>query len=224
MTSFRSAAVAAIALVAASGLNIARADEERADQHAPPMAAPAGQPAPVAMQQDDEDQDETDDEKGMGPMGPGKGGGATMPMTRMMQGMSEMMQGMMQMMESMGQRPPAPAMMPGPLTAERLDAVKTELGITAAQEPQWNAFVDAMRAHRKAMLEMRAQMMQQGPAANWPDRIAQHERMLTAHLEAMKAIEAPARALWDVLSDDQRRKANALLGGHMGMKGMKGRM
>ncbi|MBN9510925.1 MAG: Spy/CpxP family protein refolding chaperone [Alphaproteobacteria bacterium] len=103
--------------------------------------------------------------------------------------------------------------------AGHLDTLKTELGITDAQEPQWDAFATALRAHVKAMREMRAQMMQQGPAPDWPDRIAQHERRLAAHLEALKAIEAPVRALWDTLSDEQRRKANALLVSHMGKMG-----
>ena len=102
---------------------------------------------------------------------------------------------------------------------DRVAALKAELGITDAQMPQWNAFADAMRARAMAMQSMRQQMMQQHSAASWPDRLAQHEQRLSAHLEAMKAMEASTRALWDALSDEQRRKAEELMPGPMGMMG-----
>ena len=101
----------------------------------------------------------------------------------------------------------------------RLAAVKAQLGITDAQLPQGNAFADAMRTRVTAMQAMRSQMMQQGVPANWPDRLARHEQRLSAHLDAMKAMEGPTRALWDALSDDQRRKAQMQLPGPMGMMG-----
>ena len=97
--------------------------------------------------------------------------------------------------------------------------MKTELGITDAQLPQWNAFADAMRARMTAMQGMRAQMMQQDKTASWPERLAQHEQRLSAHLDAMKAMEGPVKALWDSLSDEQRRKAEELMPGPMGMMG-----
>ena len=159
---------------------------------------------------------------GQGMMGQGMGGGmmgqGMRPMMQMMQGMMQMMQGMMQMMEHPPARPAMHGMMPGRFVEGHLAALKAELGITQAQEPQWNAFAEAMRARVKAMQDMRGQMMQQGPTASWPDRIAQHERRLSARLDALKAMEGPTKALWDALSDQQRHKAEGLMPGPMGMR------
>ncbi len=135
-------------------------------------------------------------------------------------GMSEMMQGMTQMMQGTAQRRPAAAtMMPGGMTEDRIARLSTELGITAAQLPQWTSFAEALRARTQAMQGMRAQMMS-GPAAgeSWPDRLAQHERHLSAHLAAMKTMEIPVKALWDVLSEEQRQHAAAMLPGPIGLR------
>lgn len=235
MITFRSTAIAAIALAASAGLAIAQTHDSQATEQmaqAGALAAQAGPQSGMAMQDEDEDQDQGGmmggGMMGRGMMGPGMMGGrgmmgmagdGMMPMMRMMQGMMQMMQGMMQMMQG-AERPFAfPGMMPGAFVEEHLAAMKAELGITDAQQPQWNAFADAMRARVKAMQEMRAQMMQRGPAASWPDRLTRHEQRLSARLDALKAMEAPTRALWDGLSDEQRRKANELMVGRMGMMG-----
>ncbi|WP_114910974.1 Spy/CpxP family protein refolding chaperone [Acidibrevibacterium fodinaquatile] len=246
MIAFRSAAIAAIALAASAGLAIAQTQEDHAVHHEAQATAPTP-PAPqggMPTQGEDEDQDQAGmigpgmmgggmmgggmmgpgtmggGMMGRGMMGPGMMGGAGMaPMMRMMQGMTEMMQGMMQMMQTSGQPSARPGMMPGAMMEGRLAILKTELGITEAQLPQWDAFAAALRARVTAMQGMRAQMMPQGTTASWPDRLAQHERRLSAHLDAMKAMEGPVKALWDSLSAEQQRKAEELIPGPMGMMG-----
>src|SRR5690242_7810319 len=44
----------------------------------------------------------------------------------------------------------------------RIAFLKAELGITDAQQPQWNAFADAMRAQASKLRTMHEQMMQGG--------------------------------------------------------------
>ncbi len=226
MTPFRGAAFAAIALAASTGLAIAQTPADQAAHHEAQATAPGASAPRNGMQA--QDQDEDNDQAGMmggGMKGPGvpgpgmMGGGGTAPMMRMMQGMTEMMQGMMQMMQATGQPVARPGMMPGAMMEGRLDTLKTELGITEAQLPQWNAFADALRARMTAMQGMRAQQMQQGATASWPERLAHHERRLSAHLDAMKAMEGPVKALWDSLSAEQQRKAEDLMPGPMGMMG-----
>ena len=236
MTPFRSAAIAAIALVASTGFAVAQSQEDHAVHHEAQATAPTP-PAPqggMPTQGGDEDQDQAGMMGGgmmgggmmsrgmMGPgmMGPGMmGGGGMAPMMRMMQGMTEMMQGMMQMMQATGQPSARPGMVPGAMMEGRLASLKTDLGITDTQLPQWNAFTDALRARVTAMQGMRGQMMPQGTTASWPDRLAQHEQRLSAHLDAMKAMEGPVKALWDSLSAEQQRKAEEQMPGPMGMMG-----
>ncbi len=240
MTPFRSAAIAAIVLAASTGLAVAQTEEDHAVHHEAQATTPAASaPQGGAQTQDqDEDQDQAGmmgggmmgsgmmgsgmmggGMKGPGVTGPGMMGGGTAPMMRMMQGMTEMMQGMMQMMQATAQPVARPGMMPGAMMEGRLATLKTELGITDAQLPQWNAFADALRARMTAMQGMRAQMMQQDRTASWPERLAQHEQRLSARLEAMKAMEGPVKALWDSLSAEQQRKAEELMPGPMGMMG-----
>ena len=233
MTPFRSAAIVAIVLAASTGLAVAQTEEDHAVHHEAQATTPSAS-APQSGAQT-QDQDEDQDQAGMmggGMMGPGTmgggmkgpgvtgpgmmvGGGGTAPMMRMMQGMTEMMQGMMQMMQATSQPVARPGMMPGAMMEGRLATLKTELGITDAQLPQWNAFADALRARMTAMQGMRAQMMRQDKTASWPERLAQHEQRLSAHLDAMKTMEGPVTALWDSLSAEQQRKAEELMPGPM---------
>jgi len=220
MIPFRATAIAAIALAASAGFALAQTQDDHAAHHAAQSAAQGGMPA----------QNQHEDQGGMtgpgmdrGMMGPGMkdqgtADGGTMPMMRMMQGMMQTMQGMMQVMQGTGQPSAASGMtMRGAQVENRIAFLKTELGITDAQRPQWDAFADALLARAKAMMQgMPAPMMRQG-AASWPDRIAQHEQWLTAHLDALKAMEGPTKALWDALSDGQRRKAEELMPGPAGM-------
>ena len=154
---------------------------------------------------------------GSGMMGQGMGG-SMRPTMQMMQGMMQTMQGMMQMLQSQSAGPAFRRMMPGRFVEGHLAAAKMELRITDAQEPQWNAFADAIQARMKAMQDMRGQMMKQARVESWPDRIARRERRLSASLDSLKALEGPTKALWDVLSPEQRQKAEEIMPGPFGMK------
>ena len=128
---------------------------------------------------------------------------------------------MQQMMERMGQM--GREEMGGAMGMMRFDHIegriaflRAELGITDAQQPQWNAFAEALRTQASTMRTMHAQMMQGGMPINWLDRLTRHERMLSARLDAMKAIEGPARALYGVLSPEQQSKADNLMSRPMG--------
>jgi hypothetical protein len=136
-------------------------------------------------------------------------------------GMPEMMGGdmqpMMRMMQMMRERM-AREDMGGPMGMMHFDHIegriaflRAELGITEAQQAQWNAFADALHAQAGTMKTMREQMMQGGAPGTWPDLLSREEQMLSARLDALKAIEGPARALYAVLTPEQQKKANELM-------------
>ena len=95
----------------------------------------------------------------------------------------------------------------------RLAFLKTELKITDAQLPLWNAVTDAMRANAKTM----GAMMGSSKPATLPDKLAMREKMMTAHLEALRKFKAAADPLYAALSDEQKKTADELLIGPMGM-------
>ena len=99
----------------------------------------------------------------------------------------------------------------------RLAFLKTELKITDAQLPLWNAVADAMRANAKTMGDMAGGMMGGSQAAALPDKLAMREKMMTAHLEALRKFKAAADPLYAALSDEQKKTADELLIGPMGM-------
>jgi len=138
-----------------------------------------------------------------GMMGQGQAGPA---------GMMPMMNMMMNMMMGMG-------MQPGAEHVEgRLAFIKAELKITDAQAPQWNAFAEAVRGNAGSMAEMRKSMMGgQGAPATLPERLAREDKLVTAHLAAVKKTEEAVTQLYGMLTDDQKKVADTIVVGPMGM-------
>ena len=140
-------------------------------------------------------------------------------MGHMMMGQGMMGQGMMDQggMPMMG-------MSPSQHIEGRLAFLKTELKITEAQAAPWNAYADAVRANAKRMGELIDQMMsggmmmqgQPGMMMSLPDRLNWAEQHMAAHMEMLAAIKGPTIQLYGVLTDDQKRLADQLIG-PMGM-------
>ena len=136
----------------------------------------------------------------------GMAGGGDMPMM----GMMRMMMGRdgMSMMGAMARH-----------VEGRLAFLKTELKITDAQLSVWNAVADAIRANAKSMTEMMsgAMMGSSQTTATLPEKLALREKMMTAHLEALRRLKTAVDPLYAALSDEQKKTADELLEGPMGM-------
>ena len=206
------AALAALAL--ASAVTIAQAqttqDQDHTAHHPDGQAtAPAQRPATRAPGQ-----------PAMGPRGQQQQmmmmGGGEAGMMQMMQMMAPMMRTMMMAnggMDGMG----GPMAMMQPRHVEgRIAFLKTELKITDAQSQQWNAFADTLRQGAKGMMSVREGMMGGGAVASAPELAEREVKLLSARLEAMKAIAAAETALYSVLSDEQKKTADELLSTPMG--------
>jgi hypothetical protein len=151
-------------------------------------------------------------------------GGATAPGTTgqgMMRGMmgGSMMGpdqsipgGMMGMMNMMMRGRMGPEHIEG-----RLAYLKAELKITDVQAPQWNAYAEATRSNASAMSQMRNAMMSQSASSTLPERLALEAKAVTAHLTALKTIEGVVAQLYSVLNDDQKKIADQIIVGPMGM-------
>ena len=140
--------------------------------------------------------------------GPGMPGGMAGAGDMPMMGMMRMMMGRdgMSMMGAMARH-----------VEGRLAFLKTELKITDAQLPLWNAVADAMRANAKTMGDMAGGMMGSSQTATLPDKLAMRDKMMTAHLEALRKFKAAVDPLYAALSDEQKKTADELLIGPMGM-------
>lgn len=109
--------------------------------------------------------------------------------------------------------------MPSERVEARLAYIRTALKITAAQQPQWDAYANVLRTQASAMdkrfQERRAQMAQ-GPAGERkrPTAIERHERqrdrmvLNTQRLNELLTVEKP---LFAALSPEQQGVANEVL-------------
>ena len=125
-------------------------------------------------------------------------------------GMMQMMAPMMRMMMAGGMDGPMAMMQPRHIEG-RIAFLKTELKITDAQSQQWNAFADALRQTAKTMTTMRERMMGSGTAASAPEVAEREVKLLSARLDAMKAIATAETALYSVLSEEQKKTGDELL-------------
>jgi hypothetical protein len=101
----------------------------------------------------------------------------------------------------------------------RLAYVKAELKITEAQEQLWNTYAVAARDNTNTMLARCTTMMSRhsGSTLNLPDQLDQNEQLMVAHLDAMRAMSKALKPLYAALSDDQKKTADQLFWGPMGM-------
>ena len=143
----------------------------------------------VAQDNDDED----------GPMMGMMGAGCP---TMGMMGRGMMGQGMM------GGRPAhMKAMVDG-----RLAYLKDELKITDAQTDAWNAYADAIRNRVSVMQGMRESMIGSMQKGNAVDRMDVRIKGMEAMLKSMKAVKPATEKLYAVLTDEQKKVADDLIG------------
>lgn len=121
----------------------------------------------------------------------------------------------------MGQGDFGPAMcaaMAGHLDG-RLAYLKAELKITEAQEPLWKDYAAAARDNAKSMVAHCTTMMSPKGAAglSLPDRLDLHEQFMATQLDTLRATNKALKPLYGALSEDQKKIADQMFWGPMGM-------
>ncbi len=146
-----------------------------------------------------------------GMMGQGMMGGCPM--------MGGMGQGMMMGWGMQGMMNPAMMgmIMGSPAVQGRLAYVKAELGITDAETAAWDGYASAVNARVTSMQGMHADMMQAMQTGSPMARMDAHIKAMESMVESLKALKPSTEALYAVLTDEQKQKADQLLGGGCGM-------
>lgn len=175
------------------------------DAHHP---APAGAPAETSVPAEAAPQ----------PSAPAPGAGAAMPggmmggdMMKMMQEMmgrhAGMMRGMMAdgtaMQDGMMGKMMAPEHVEG-----RIAFLRTELKVTDAQQPLWEAVAAALRENASGSTVM---MQQEANAAGLPASLERRERQLSARLESLQRLRAALEPFYASLDEAQKAAADSLL-------------
>jgi hypothetical protein len=99
----------------------------------------------------------------------------------------------------------------------RIAYQKAELAITDAQLPQWTAVADVLRQNAKALQDEMAKMAKDGMQTAAPARGDLMVTMMSERLEGMKKLGAANKALYAVLTPDQRKTADDMAAHPMGM-------
>jgi len=146
-------------------------------------------------------------------------------MPQMMGGeMGRMMQMMRSMMAAQGGMGGPDALRPFRRIEGQLAYYRTELRITDAQAPQWNAFADAMRAAAERLRQAYTQALQSaGQPATAGEQLERRIGLLTVLLETTRTAAATMAPLYATLSDEQKHTADELMAEHlrgMALRGM----
>jgi len=99
-----------------------------------------------------------------------------------------------------------------PMMEARLAYIKADLEITEAQTAAWNAYADAVRAHYGAMATAREAMSKAMQSGKTLERMDARIQATQAKLDSLKALKPATEELFKVLTDEQKKKADQLLG------------
>ncbi len=95
---------------------------------------------------------------------------------------------------------------------KRLAELKSQLALTAQQEPAWQAFVDNANAQAASRQAWFAAMHQGQAAASAPELMAQRAEMMKQHQLGLESATAALKNLYAVLTPEQKAVADRAFG------------
>jgi len=95
----------------------------------------------------------------------------------------------------------------------RLDGLKAELGITAQQEPAWQAFVKSVKQREESRSAWFAKQREARAAGSLPERLAQRDEFFKQQQAERQASTAALKEFYAALSPEQKKIADERFGG-----------
>jgi len=92
----------------------------------------------------------------------------------------------------------------------RIKDLHRRLHITAAQQPQWDNLILVMRENAQAMTDLQKQRAMDAQSMSAVDVIKSYESVIAAHEDGMKKFVPPFEALYNTMSDAQKKTADSL--------------
>jgi len=92
----------------------------------------------------------------------------------------------------------------------RIMDLHKKLHITAAQKPQWDNLTQVMRANAQAMIDLQKQRSADANSMSAVDVVKSYESVIEAHEKGMEKFIPPFQALYDSMSDAQKKTADSL--------------
>lgn len=97
-----------------------------------------------------------------------------------------------------------------PAVETHIKNLRTELGITAAETPQWNAFAAVMRENATAMETLYRQRSQNVASMNAVQILESYRDFAQMHVTDLDRLVPAFTKLYAVLSPEQQKTADAL--------------
>jgi hypothetical protein len=91
-----------------------------------------------------------------------------------------------------------------------IKALRSKLHITSAQETQWNAVAQVMRDNAHAIADLREERAEQAKAMNAVEQLKAYEAITDAQAAGIHKFLPAFQALYDTMSDSQKKTADAL--------------
>ena len=92
----------------------------------------------------------------------------------------------------------------------RIRDLHKKLHITEAQKPQWDALATVMRDNAQAMVDLQKQRAADSQSMSAVEVIKSYESVIEAHESGMKKFVPPFEALYNTMSDAQKKSADSL--------------
>jgi len=92
----------------------------------------------------------------------------------------------------------------------RIKTLHKQLRITEVQKPQWDALATVMRGNAQAMVDLQKQRAADSQSMNAVEVIKSYESVIEAHESGMKKFVPPFEALYNTMSDPQKKTADSL--------------
>ena len=105
----------------------------------------------------------------------------------------------------------------------RISELHGQLMITPAQEPVWENLAQVMRDNAKKMKDLYERWNQNAGAMNALESLKMQTEMSEEHLQSHRRFLAPFEALYNTMSDEQKKIADSVFTRHKERKQRKGK-
>lgn len=105
---------------------------------------------------------------------------------------------------------PAPEPAANSAVEARIKDLHKRLHITEAQRTQWDALADVMRENAQAMADLQKQRAADAKSMNAVDVVKSYAEVIQAHEDGMKKFIPAFEALYNSLSDAQKKVADSM--------------
>jgi hypothetical protein len=96
----------------------------------------------------------------------------------------------------------------------RIKDLHEKLKITPAQESQWQSFADVMRDNAQTVDAVLKERSQNLHAMNAVDDLRSYEKLADAHADGLKKLVPAFEALYNTMSEDQKKTADVVFAEH----------